>query len=182
MITRAQWTAAHGQAMEMLRRSGVRLLGREVEAVQVLDFDLGDWETSGVGMLVLLATPAIVVKLLALQPGQTCPEHRHVAAEGIPAKEETWRCAWGELVVGMPGEPTDRPRAVLPTGREQYYTSRREIVLAAGEQFTSPGDTPHWFQGGPDGAVTWAFETPSPFACGIFTDPAVTDPVAKIED
>jgi D-lyxose ketol-isomerase len=53
------------------------------------------------------------------------------------------------------------------------YTSKREIVLNPGEQFTVPPNTKHWFQAGPDGAVVSEFSTRSRDELDIFTDPEI---------
>src|SRR5690606_9643278 len=90
-----------------------------------------------------------------------------------PGKIETLRCAWGEVYVYGPGEPSPQPRGTPPPERRHTYTVWHEHMLLPGEQVTFPPNTPHWFQGGPAGAVIWSFSTKARDAEDIFTDPDV---------
>ncbi|MBI4786463.1 MAG: hypothetical protein HY782_05390 [Chloroflexi bacterium] len=72
-----------------------------------------------------------------------------------------------------PGEPTASPNAFLPPHRRDGYTARHEIVLRPGDQVTLPPNTPHWFQGGPHGAVIWSLSTQAIDNQDVFTDPSV---------
>lgn len=99
------------------------------------------------------------------------PEHYHPPFDGTPGKEETFRVRKGTVYLYVDGEPTDSPRCT-PTRRE-HYTAWHEIVLHAGEQYTIPPMTRHWFQA-PDGeAVVSEFSTTSRDEYDVFTDPEV---------
>jgi len=179
MISRKEYETAKARGAELIRRSGVAVTEAELAELEVMDFGLGQIERFGLEVLHVLETDAVTVRLAALLPGQTCPEHRHRPHGDYPGKEETFRCAWGELYVYMPGPPTEAPRASLPQGREGAFTVRHETVLTPGQQVTSPPNTLHWFQGGPEGAVVWLFSSPAMDARDVFTDPDVRrmDPV-----
>jgi D-lyxose ketol-isomerase len=71
------------------------------------------------------------------------------------------------------GDPSPNPKAVKPAGHEQYFTAEHEIVLRPGDQYTLAPNTPHWFQGGPDGCVVSEFSTKSMDETDLFTDPRI---------
>jgi len=92
---------------------------------------------------------------------------------GEPGKEETFRCRWGEVYLYVPGEATSNPKARPPRGCEATYSIWHEIVLRPGDQYTLPPNTPHWFQGGDEGAVVSEFSTRSRDESDIFADPQI---------
>jgi D-lyxose ketol-isomerase len=106
-------------------------------------------------------------------PRQTCPEHWHPTINGVPGKEETFRCRWGTVYLYVPGDPAANAACRPPEGSEPYYHVRREIVLRPGEQYTLMPDTPHWFQAGDDGAVVSEFSTRSTDEQDVFRDPRI---------
>lgn len=164
---------ARERAREYLDRAGIVLTPEEEANIEVADMGLGELETTGLELVVYVNTERVCAKELVLFPGQTCPEHRHPPIDGEPGKEETFRCRWGTVYLYVEGEPTDRPMARPPAGREQYYTVGHEIVLRPGEQHTIPPDTLHWFQAGSEGAVVSEFSTRSRDEYDIFTDPNI---------
>ena len=173
MITREQYEEARRRTLEMLEEAGIVVTPEERERIEVADMGLGELERIGLQILTYVNTKRVCAKELVLFPGQTCPEHRHPPVEGEPGKEETFRCRLGEVYLYVPGEPTPDPKAVIPRGREEYFTVRREVVLRPGEQFTIPPDTLHWFQAGPEGAVVSEFSTRSRDETDVFTDPEI---------
>ncbi len=173
MITREQYERARRRTLEMLEEAGIVVTPEEKERIEVADMGLGELERIGLQILTYVNTERVCAKELVLFPGQTCPEHRHPPVEGEPGKEETFRCRAGEVYLYVPGEPTPGPKAVIPRGREKYFTARREVVLRPGEQFTIPPDTLHWFQAGPEGAVVSEFSTRSRDETDVFTDPEI---------
>ena len=48
-----------------------------------------------------------------------------------------------------------------------------ESILRPGDQVTSPPNTFHWFQAGPEGAVVWSFSSRTTDVQDVFTDPDV---------
>jgi D-lyxose ketol-isomerase len=48
-----------------------------------------------------------------------------------------------------------------------------EAVLRPGDQLTSPPDTLHWFQAGPESAVVWAFSSRVAAGRDEFADPDI---------
>ena len=134
---------------------------------------LSELEQSGVQILPVVDTDKIAAKVLVSFANQALPEHRHPPLGDYPGKEETIRCQWGELYLYGPGEPTPDPQGRPPEHRRHTYTVWREHVLRPGDQVTFPPNTPHWFQGGPEGAVFWSFSTKAIDVEDIFTDPDV---------
>lgn len=173
MITREELADAQNRAFEYLTRAGIVLTPSECAGIEVADLGLGDLERTGLELVTYINTTRCCAKELVLFPRQTCPEHWHPPVNGEEGKEETFRCRWGEVYLYVPGEPTPNPQATPPPGSEAWYTVWREIVLKPGEQYTIPPNTPHWFQGGDEGAVVSEFSTRSRDEFDLFRDPAI---------
>ncbi len=163
-------------AADILRKSGLAVHGHDVARIYPEDFGLGEYRETGVGVLELVNTGALSIKILVLLPHQTCPEHRHRPVGDYAGKEETFRCQWGECYLHMPGPATTDPRAIPPAARRQSYTARHEIVLRPGDQHTSPPDTLHWFQAGAEGAVIWSLCSRAVVGADEFTDRDIVGP------
>jgi D-lyxose ketol-isomerase len=170
MITAQQLAETRERARGYFAKAGIVLTPEEAENIEVADFGLGELETTGLEIVTYLNTERCCAKELVLFPGQTCPEHMHPPVEGEPGKEETFRCRWGEVYLYVPGTPTENIKATVPPGREHTYTIWHEVILRPGEQYTLYPNTPHWFQGGAEGAVVSEFSTKSRDESDIFTD------------
>jgi D-lyxose ketol-isomerase len=171
VLRRSEVEQARQRAAAALAKAGVAPGPAGQESIEVADFGLADLERTGLQLLVYVNTERVCAKELVLFPGQTCPEHRHPPFEGLPGKEETFRCRRGLVYLYVEGEPTHEPKATPP--RPEYYTVWHEVMLGPGEQFTISPDTLHWFQAGPEGAVVSEFSTHSRDELDVFTDPAV---------
>jgi D-lyxose ketol-isomerase len=174
MITRQQYESARRRAGEMLKEAGILARTDELASIEVVDLGLSELEETGLQILTLVSTGEIGVKVLVLFPNQIFPQHRHPPLGDYPGKEETFRCQWGELYLYLPGEPTPKPRARPPARRKHTYTVWHEEIMRPGDQVTSPPNTFHWFQAGPEGAVVWSFSSRPTDVQDVFTDPDVT--------
>jgi D-lyxose ketol-isomerase len=173
MIARAAYESAQRRAADLLRRSGLALREEELARIAVADFGLGELETTGAQILTLLDTSEIAVKLIALFPHQTLPEHRHPPLGAYPGKAETLRGVSGMVYLYVPGEPTAAPAVQPPAHRCATYTVGHEVGLTPGAQVTLAPDSPHWFQAGPEGAVIWSFSSRATDVEDRFTDPEI---------
>jgi D-lyxose ketol-isomerase len=173
MITAAERESAVERAKQYLDRAGIVLRPDEAQNLEVADFGLGDLERTGLEIVTYVNTSRCCAKELVLLPLQTCPEHRHPPVEGEPGKEETFRCRWGTVYLFVPGAPTTPAQAKPPAGSEPHYTVFHQVTLNPGEQYTLHPNTPHWFQGGSEGAVVSEFSTKSRDDSDIFTDPRI---------
>lgn len=172
---------ARKRVKEYLDRAGVVLTEKELSEIEITDFGLGNLERTGLQLFTYINTDRYCAKELILFPYQTCAEHRHPPIyEDNPGKQETFRCRWGTVYLYVEGRPTQFPHCTPPSGDEPYYTVWHEIVLKAGEQFTIPPNTKHWFQAGNEGAVISEFSSTSVDKADIFTDPRVIR-VANVE-
>jgi len=162
------------RAVKLFVKAGIVITAREAGCIETADFGLNEYEQTGLGVLVYVNTDRCCAKELALLPKQTCPEHRHPPIDASnPGKEETFRCRWGVVYLYVPGEPTAKPKARAPKGREKSYTVWHQVVLKPGDQYTLMPDTLHWFQAGPKGAVVSEFSTRSLDEKDVFTDPEI---------
>lgn len=162
------------QALEYYEKAGIVLTESEKESLEIADFGLGDLDRTGLQLVTYVNNERYCAKEMVLTPGQTCPEHRHPPhANGDPGKQETFRCRFGKVYLYVEGEAAEKVSAKPPAGDERYYTVFHEIVLKAGEQYTIPPNTLHWFQAGPQGAVIAEFSSNSDDESDIFTDPRI---------
>ena len=173
MVFSPKYQIVYQKTVEILSQTGLTLKPEEIEQMEIADFGLGEIEVSGAQIITLVDTPQIAAKILVMLPGQTEPEHTHPAIGDYAGKEETIRCEWGELYLFSPGEPTLNPKGHPPAHRRETYTVWKEDILHPGDQVTFPPNTPHWFQGGPQGAVIWSFSTKVIDKKDVFTDPEI---------
>jgi D-lyxose ketol-isomerase len=170
MLTKDQVKAYQQQAAEMFVTAGLHIQEAERSEIEIADFNLNQFEQTGLGVLIYVNTDRCCAKELAMWPRQTCPQHLHPTIDGRPGKEETFRCRWGTVYLYVPGDPAAKPHARPPAGREETYNIFHEIVLEPGDQYTLDPDTWHWFQAGEEGAVVSEFSTSSTDAADVFTD------------
>ena len=159
MITRNEYEIILKEATEILTHVGIVVCQHEIKAMEVADLGLSEIRISGAQIITLVDTKQIGAKLLVMLPNQTMPEHTHPHLDGYQGKEETLRCEWGELYVYGPGERTLNPKGCPPEHRQHTYTMWHEYILSSGDQVTFLPNSPHWFQGGPEGCVFWSFST-----------------------
>jgi D-lyxose ketol-isomerase len=163
---------ARTEAQLYLDRAGIVLTPEEEASIEVVDFGLGELDTTGLQLVTYVNTDRVCAKELVLFPRQTCAEHRHPPVAGEPGKEETFRCRWGTVILYVEGEPVDPAQAAArpPEAPEGAYTVFHEVVLRPGEQYTILPNTLHWFQGGDEGAVVSEFSTTSRDESDVFSD------------
>jgi D-lyxose ketol-isomerase len=181
MLAREEVVHWQEWAAGMYKKAGIVITNEEKERIEIADLGLGEFEQTGLAVLVYINTDRVCAKELAMLPRQTCPEHRHPEVKGQPGKEETFRCRWGTVYLYVPGEETEPKKAKPPKGRENVYTVGHEIVLKPGDQYTLEPNTWHWFQAGDEGAVLSEFSTSSTDEADIFTDPEIQR-ISKIVD
>lgn len=170
-MKRSEMARLASRALEYYEKAHIVLTQEEKNNIEVADFGLGMAEQVGLQLLTYINTPRVCAKEMVLFPGQTCPEHRHVETEGMPGKEETFRCRYGEvhLYVDGQGAREDIAGALPPSPVTVFH----EIRLGPGEQYTILPGTKHWFQAGKSGAVISEFSTHSTDETDVFTDTAI---------
>jgi len=144
---------ARDRAVAMLADAGIVLTDAERDSIEVADFGLGEFEQTGLTLLVYENNDRYCAKELVLFPHQRCPEHRHPPVGDDPGKMETFRCRTGEVTLWVDGHG--------------------ELTLRPGEQFTIRPDTLHWFSAGADGAIVSEFSSRSTDENDVFTDPRI---------
>ena len=180
MITKAEQKRARERAAQMIAQSGIRITEEEKNKIDVVDFGLSHLEIEGVQVLTLVQTERISVKVLAMLPNQTEPEHWHPPVGDDPGKEETIRVVSGTVYFYVQGENTFK-HGFLVKGKEEYYTLRHEIILRPGDQITFQPGEKHWFQALDDGAVMYSFSSVARDALDQFTDPEIVRVVKVVE-
>ena len=170
MLTKDQVRAYQERAAEMFANAGIYIQDAEKPQIEIADFNLNQFEQTGLSVLIYVNTDRCCAKELAMSPRQTCPQHVHPTIDGRPGKEETFRCRWGTVYLYVPGDAASNPRSKPPAGREDTYDIFHEIILKPGDQYTLDPDTWHWFQAGEEGAVVSEFSTSSTDEADVFTD------------
>jgi D-lyxose ketol-isomerase len=168
-----EYAKARYRAIKMFKESGINITNDEEQKIIVNDFELGNLEKEGAQILEWLNTERVGVRLIALLPFQTLPEHYHRAAADEAGKEETIRVDSGTLYVYLPGEE-NITHGFIPEGHEKYYTVRHEVVMKIGEQLTLAPGTMHWFQAGEEGVVMYTFTSQARDRHNVFTNPRTT--------
>ena len=171
MIKRSEVKRHQQRAAGLLQRAGI--VTRADESIEIAEFGLNEFETTGLALVVYVNTDRYCGKELILLPRQTCPEHMHPPVGNDPGKMETFRCRAGEVYLYVEGPKTPSIKSTIPPGAESHYTVFNEIILRPGEQYTIPPNTLHWFQGGPAGAIVTEFSSTSRDEADIFTDPRI---------
>ncbi|NOY41050.1 MAG: D-lyxose/D-mannose family sugar isomerase [Planctomycetes bacterium] len=169
MLAREEILRRQRQASDLFCKAGIYVTPKEQAQIEIADFGLGEFEKTGLAVLVYVNTDRCCAKELAMCPGQTCPEHMHPPVENDPGKEETFRCRWGTVFLYVAGEAT-KDVACQPPGDTSAYSVWHEILLKKGDQYTIGPETLHWFQAGSQGAVVSEFSTRSTDENDIFTD------------
>jgi D-lyxose ketol-isomerase len=173
MISKTEFGNTINKTLEYFDKASIVLSETEKKNVEVADFGLGRLNEIGLEILVYVNTERCCAKELVLFPGQICPEHRHPNVDGKEGKEETFRCRYGKVYLYVEGVPTENISAKIPSGKENSFTVKREIILYPGDQYTLKPGLLHWFQGGPEGAVVSEFSTKSSDEFDVFTDPEI---------
>lgn len=171
-MTRTEYEAAQKKAAQMIHNSGIRISVNEANSIEVVDFGLGDLIKEGAQILTLVQTNRISVKVLALFPNQTEPEHWHPKINEDPGKEETIRVVRGVLYLYLPGADNMLVGKV-PKNKGSVYTCRNEVVMGINDQLTIQPGTKHWFQAGVEGTVIYSYSTIARDILDKFTDPEV---------
>lgn len=174
MLTKLQVEEARQRAITFFDKAGLVLTEKEKLEIEIADFGLSDLEKIGLEVLVYINTQRVCAKELVMFPRQTCPEHIHPTKNGVPGKEETFRCRWGKVYLYVSGPVNcDNPAIEGLDEYSDYLKVSHQVVLEPGEQYTIFPDTLHWFRAGDDGAVVSEFSTMSTDAQDIFTDPRI---------
>lgn len=174
MITQKEYEKAKQRVSDIFDSISIRYTNEENERIEVADFGLGRLTEFGLQILTYINTDRCCAKELVLFPNQICPEHIHPTIQGVPGKEETFRCRHGLVYLYVSGDKSSLIKGKIPVDKLDSFTVFHEIVLNPGEQYTLKPDTLHWFQGGPKGAVVSEFSTASNDDTDVFTDPEIS--------
>jgi D-lyxose ketol-isomerase len=172
MISRTTEKTLCREAEKLIEQAGLAFSRDELDSMVVADFGLGKPRQEGLQVLTFIDTKFIGAKAIVLLPGQTMVEHWHPARGSDPGKEETLRCLYGSCRVYVPGESIS-VNGFVPSGKEEYYTCRKEFILNPTEQYTFSPGTPHWFQPGDEGTVVLSISTKVTDLDDCFTNPLV---------
>ena len=103
MISKKQYEEYRAKTLKALADANIALTDAEKANVEVADFGLNRLEEVGLQVVTYVNTERCCAKELVLTPWQICPEHRHPPVNGVPGKEETFRCRQGVAYVYVGG-------------------------------------------------------------------------------
>ncbi len=158
------------KAKALIKRSGLILSEHDWQQFAVNDFGLGDIYREGLLFVDILRSDRLRITVIVLLPHQSIPQHRHPSYDTESGKEETLRVLYGHTQVFIEGTQNNT-HAPIPSEKEAYYTVKHKIALDAGQQYTVPPGTKHWFQAGPEGSVNMTFQNRVDETKNIFDDP-----------
>lgn len=126
----------------------------------VAEFGLGDFENVGMAGIFFFNDKEFRYfgHDIYLLPGQMIPEHRHVAAEGLPAKHEAWQVRIGSIYNFSEGGDPNNPQALALIPKSQLEA---KAVTCYNFKYMQMGDldrlgrieAPHFMMGGSEGTV-----------------------------
>ena len=64
-------------AREYLDKAGIVLTTEEQDTIEIADLGLGEFEQTGVALVVYFNDEKYCAKEMVLMPSQTCPQHMH---------------------------------------------------------------------------------------------------------
>lgn len=181
MITRSEYETAKKRAAAMMWNAGIGITQQEIDKMDVVDLGLSHLEIEGIQVVTFFNTQRVAVKVIAMFPNQTEPEHWHPCVEDDPGKEETLRVVWGTCNFYIAGEDNMK-MGFIPPGKEAMYKLRHEIIMKPTDQITLAPGTPHWFQGGTEGCVMYTFSSCSRDLLDQFTDPEINRDTRIVDD
>lgn len=157
----------------LYEKSNIILTTQEIDHIECTDFGLNNIEYEGLNLIIYVNTDRYCAKEMVLLPNQACPEHRHPDLPTSKGKQETFRCRWGKVYLYVEGKASEIS-TTLPQGNNQpYYTTRKEIILLPGQQYTINPNIKHWFKAGSEGAVISEFSSTSYDEFDVFTNPNI---------
>ena len=96
---------ARAAALGMFQKAGIALTAEEKENIEIADFGLGEFERTGLSLVIYINCERYCAKEMVLLPRQTCPEHKHAPFGEYRGKQETFRCRYGTVYLYVEGEP-----------------------------------------------------------------------------
>jgi len=124
----------------------------------VLEFGLGDYSNVGMAGIFFVNDKenGYFGHEIYLLPGQMIAEHRHLPAEGKPAKHECWQVRHGQIwTFASGGTAANVPVDVtLPKSQDGAITAFNVKKLEVGDMdYLSKLEAPHFMLAGPQGAI-----------------------------
>ena len=119
------------RALEYYEKASIVLSEEEKGRIEVVDLGLDDIDNIGLEILTYINTERVCAKEMVLFPHQTCPEHMHVPTNGMPGKEETFRCRYGKVYLYVPGDGRKEdisvplPKSDVSVFHEKHRRNRR---------------------------------------------------------
>jgi D-lyxose ketol-isomerase len=146
------------------------------EEFWVADFNLKNFVEVGMAGIFWIINPEqkyTGVEMFLL-PGQSIPEHWHVATKDASPKFESCHVRYGSITLFTEGEEAPGVEKRIPIYQRKIAKARKEKILTAGEiGFAEKEGEKHWFKAGPEGAIMTEYATVHDGAGVRFTDPSI---------
>ncbi len=142
----------------------------------ISDFNLNQFMTAGMAGIfwIINMDHKFTGVEMFLLPGQSIPEHWHVATENASAKFESGHVRYGSITLFTEGSPLPDVEDRIPYFQRDIVKARKEQVLNAGDVgFTEKKEERHWFIAGQEGAIITEYASAHDGEGVRFTDPTI---------
>jgi D-lyxose ketol-isomerase len=158
-------------ALDYFKKAGIALSEEEIKnEIKIFNYENVDFYTMGIVIVTFINTERYCGRFILFFPRQCAGEHWHPDVAENRGKEETLRVLYGQAFAYGEGEPTKNIKAKIPEGKDKYFTSRHEVVLNPGDQYTVRLNEKHWWQAGPEGVVSLEVSSTARDAYDLYTD------------
>lgn len=129
--------AAKQAYFDMMKDLGYPISDNMRENMWAIDFGLGDFPAVGMGGIFWAQENehGVFGHEILLLPNQMLVEHYHVAADGLPAKNECWQARAGSTYcLGEVGEDMSKfPNLKIPESQKNFVTQKK-VTLACSKK------------------------------------------------
>ena len=148
------------EAVKLLKKNGIVLTKKEEQnSLKIAEYEGVDFYRMGLVLATIVNNKNYCGRLILFFPNQFCAEHWHPDVNGKPGKQETFRVLSGKVYAYVQGENSQHCFIDIPPDQEEFFTSRHEIILNPGDQYTLDLHEKHWFAAGEDGAIALEIST-----------------------
>lgn len=155
--------AAKQAYYDMMEHFGYPIVDRlRTDEFWALDFGLGKFTEIGMAGIFWMNNKEdnYFGHEIYLLPGQSIPEHRHVATADAGPKLEGWHVRHGSIWIYGEGEATPDVMEHIPPSHRECAVSRVEKQLLPGEVgYLGGAEQWHFMKGGPEGAIVTEYAT-----------------------
>ena len=126
-------------AREYLDKAGIVLTTEEQDTIEIADLGLGEYEQTGVALVVYFNDEKYCAKEMVLMPSQTCPQHMHppIPEFDYIGKQETFRCRWVSSICMLKAKQQKNQKqnhqktgkSIIPSGTKLFSNLETNLLF-----------------------------------------------------